>query len=1223
MARNWTDEQRQAFETRDRTLLVSAAAGSGKTAVLTERVIRSLTEGEHPLDITRLLVVTFTHAAAKELKERIGRALSEAIKETPDSPHLARQLRLLPAAQISTIHSFCLGLLRKYANQLGLRPGVRVADQSETDPLANELMQEVVRDAYASLIDEVSNQDLRGLIEDLDLTRKNAKLVELLVTLHKNASTTREGVHVVRTYADAYLAESKGEVMDSRWGKQLADLLHNLTTTFLSRLDILWHKDLALDEKRFDKAKDAYNYFVSFADGILQRLSTYTALQAHILSFEMPALPANSSKFHLSDEANAVNNLMRAFAEAFKNIKKENLRKRYFTLSEDAWHAHFAHAHQRVNTIAALLAEFDSRYRKELARRGAVDFGLMERYAFELLYKDGEPTPICEEVKGAYDAVYVDEYQDVSPLQHALFEVVGGDHRFMVGDIKQSIYRFRHAEPEIFASLKRSMSSLDPQAEQREAGIFMSKNFRCDKTVVDFVNDIFDFLFGEAGERIAYVPADRLTYAKDEGGMALQFPVEVAVFSPPGKSPTPEEILESDDEGDLEQEEDPVFDEPLWVAKQIHDLLTNGTLRDGVTPLRPKDIAILLRSVREDKIAPFVAALASWGIPVACKEQTDFFLNPEVQLALCLLNTIDNPRRDIYLAGALCSPLYGFSADELLCIRQEGAPTDCLYEALVSYCERHPAFEKGSSFLGELARLRAIAEGIPVFRLIDRLYRETPLLAIAGKEQVGGENTLKLLYNYARTCEGVSFAGLYGFLRFIDSQIAAKRTFNAPKMGVTPDAVQIISMHSSKGLEFPVVFVSRLGGQFNKNDVNGDLIQDNELGIAMKRMHKDGHARIDSPMRLLAAQHISDLQAEEEMRLLYVALTRARERLYVTGTVPSTTAKTGTAFDHAIQAARDVAAFPDRASLLSQKSLLSFVLVSLIAKGETIFPTTCDERGSYTASDEQIELDEAAVARYVALLRERFAYTYPREHLTHLPRKLAVSRLSPTLLDERESEAAAEGAPLDLADLLAESKQKFTKKALRLPKILDGEREAAANEKGIATHMFMQFCSFERLSLEGAQAELAHLTADGYLDARTAGLIRLHELDLFANSSLLREMLDAREIYRELRFHLRLPAADFTTDEDLKEKLGNETLYVQGVIDAVICHSDGTITLVDYKTDRLTREELADRSLAEAKLRARHGGQLQYYTAAIERIFGVPPRSVLLYSLPLGDTITL
>lgn len=1229
MARNWTEEQRQAFETRDRTLLVSAAAGSGKTAVLTERVILSLTTGEAPLDITRLLVVTYTHAAAKELKERIGAAISEAIKKAPDSTHLAKQLRLLPAAQISTIHSFCLNLLRKYASKIGLRPGVRVAEQSETDPLAIDIMREVVSDAYADLVEGVSNQALRTLIDDLALTRNIGKLVDALLSIHKKASTTREGIVILHTYADAYLSESESEVMDTRWGKLLAERLENLVKTFLARLDALWYTELPRESAMLEKLAEVHAYYEGFARGILCNLTSYDALQAHLLSIEPPVFPKKSKAFPYAEEAKPLRDLVNTFAAHFKNLQAQNLRRRYFSLSSDAWRAHFAHAHGTALTLANLLSEYDRRYRKEMNRRGAVDFNLIERYAFELLYQDGAPTEICKEVASAFDAVYIDEYQDVSPLQHALFEAVGGNHRFMVGDIKQSIYRFRHAEPAIFASLKRSMSTLAESEAGGEAGIFMSKNFRCDETVVNFVNEIFDFLFEHTGERIAYVPADRLTYAKDETGMALKFPVQVALFNPPDKTTlTPEEVLESSVE-DGEDEDAILSDEPLWVAKEIHNLLTNGTLRDGKTPIRPKDIAILLSSVKEGKVAPFVAALSAWGIPVSCKEEKDFFLTPEVQLSLCLLNSIDNPRRDIYLTGALCSPLCGFDADELYRIRGEAPPCACLYEALQGYCENHPDFVKGVSFLESLAYLRSIAEGIPVWHLLDRLYRETPLLAIAGKEHAGGENTLKLLYNYARTGEGVSFTGLYGFLRFIDKQIAAKRSFNSPKMGAEADAVQICTMHGSKGLEYPVVFVSRLGGGFNMRDLASDIIQDNDYGIATKRMHKDGGARIDTPMRQLLVQHLSELFVEERMRLLYVALTRARERLYLTATAPSTTKKDVTPFENALQNAKELAAFPDKATLLSQRSFLPMILVPLVAKGEVFFPTTCTEMGTISQSAQGLEKQaedaqaRAAVERYFALLQERFAYVYPRQHLTHLPKKLAVSRLSPSMLDESEQAETSEGAPLDLAEILAESKQEFTSKPLRLPKILAETREAAANEKGIATHMFMQFCSFERLSLQGAEAELAHLVANGYLDEYTAGLIRLEELNRFVGSALLAEMLDAREIYRELRFHLRLPAQDFTENAELKAKLAGETIYVQGVIDAVICHNDGTITLVDYKTDRLTREELANRELAEAKLRARHGGQLKYYTTAIERMFGVTPRAVLLYSLPLGDTIAL
>lgn len=1234
MARAWTDEQRTAFETRDRTLLVSAAAGSGKTAVLIERVIRSLTEGEPPMDISRILAVTFTHAAATELKERVAAALSKAIETAEDTTHLARQLRLLPTAKISTIHSFCLDLLHKYANQLGLRPNVRVADDSEGEPLALDLMTEVLNDAYAGLVSGVATEDLRAFIEDLNYTRKVNKLIDALLEIHKSVSTTKEGVSTLRACAETYLTESQGDVMDTRWGLLLKEQLAPLTRDFVEKLDALWQGELSGEPASLAKLGEHYDYYSSFAMGLLSRLDSYATLREHILSFAPKDFPRASKAFPKTEGVSRMQNLLKDFAKHFKNVKEENYRTLYFFLTLEEWQETLRHAHMQVHIISCLLEEFDRRFRQEMGRRGAVNFNLMERYAYELLWQDGKPTPICEEVRSLFDAVYVDEYQDVSPLQHALFEAVGTDHRFMVGDIKQSIYSFRHAEPEIFASLKRNLPPLDRESPQKEAGIFMSKNFRCDRTVVDFVNKIFDFLFAHTGESIHYVPEDRLTYAKVGEDPTLSAPVVCAFFNPsPKANPTPEELLEEPDDGGVEEDE-LLGEEPLWVAQEIKRLLDSGVTHDGKTPIAPKDIVILLRSTKEAKVLPFITALSALGIPVACTDKSDFFLNPEVQLALCILNVIDNPRRDIYLTGCLCSPLYGFTPDELMHIRREAPRTACLYEALESYCLSHPEFDKGCLFLKNLASLREVAEGIPVWRLLDRIYHETPLMAIAGKEQAGAENNLKLLYNYARTCAGVSISGLYGFIHFINKQIATGRKFNSPASSAEPNAVEILSMHHSKGLERPVVFVSRLGGGFNENDKKSDLIVDNEFGLVLKRKHPRGHIRVDTPMRKLVSNHISCQQVEEEMRLLYVALTRAQNRLYLTGTVPGCRTKNTTPFEYAVKNAQAIAEHPTREAILASRNMLSLVFPALCASGEVPAPTVYIEESSKQSlanrnlygdslTDASSQEDKDLIAWYSELLKTRFGYSYPYEYLSHIPKKVAVSRLSPSMLDEREEQDALEGAPFDLAVFLEESKQEFTTNVLRLPKLLSGkEEEIKASDRGIATHLFMQFCNFHRLKQEGPEAEVAHLLREGFLDEKTVSLIRMEELTSFWKSALLDKLLEAKKIYREFRFHLRFPAGEFTANPTLKERLEGETLYVQGVIDAVICLEDG-ILLVDYKTDRLSRAELADRSLAEKKLRARHSGQLAYYKAAIQRIFKVAPREILLYSLPLGDTIPL
>ncbi len=1232
--KRWTEEQLQAIDCRDRTLLVSASAGAGKSSVLTERVIQSLLDTSSPTNLSRILVVTFTEAAAAELKEKIRDALSKAIQNNTGDPHLREQLKLLPTAQISTIHAFCLSLLRKHHAQAGIPQNVRVADETETAPLTLSILEELLEDAYQGVLESVPTENLRRLIEDLHCLQDKKTFIKLIHTLYQKAATTKEGASVLFRHAEKLKCEASMPMMETHWGHLLKEqILANLRKHSAILLSC-WETEIKEEPISLEKTADAYAAWQSVISEIESRIDDYNSLHSFLSLLQKPTFPKNNKNPKPGDYFHSEATLhFKDCMDTFWAYIKDSLRAHCLCYSEEEWHTVFEITATRVHTLATLVSEYDTRYRQKMRERGAIDYNQMERFAFDLLYRGGEVTPLGKTISKNYDAVYIDEYQDVSPLQHAIFEVVGSPrNRFMVGDIKQSIYRFRLADPDIFSYLKKTFPALDlSDKKQEHASVFMTNNFRCDKSVVDFSNRIFSYLFTYTGDSIAYSEKDDLVYGKKEDGLVYTFPVQTVFFDQKDKTAT--DVLASDDSA---PQGESVKDEALWVAKEIHDLLEQGTMRDGTTKICPDDIVILLRSVKDEIVSPYMEALADWGIPCVCEEKKDFFLIPEVQLALSLLYTIDNPRRDIELSGALLSPLYGFTPDELVLIRKEAPKEACLFEALYSYVERHPSFEKGSFFLRQLAAFREKAEGVPVYRLLAEIYRETPIMAVAGWERKGAENNLKLLYNYARTCQGVSEDGLYSFLRFVRAQLEANRSFKPPKKS-GGGAVRILTMHASKGLQFPVVFVSNLGKEFNPTDYMGDLLYDEKQGFAMKLMHPQGDIRYKPPTWYLLSEHLRKLQVEEEIRLLYVALTRAQERLYLTGTTPGVNTKKSSPFAYLLDKIKDKVNHPSKEEILSADSMLQLVWMALIGTGECIFPTVCEERGTPPPSHADSLPEAVSVEEIVNTLKSKFSYVYPHSHLTKLPKKLSVSRLTPALLDTEEETTTAQNSDFTLfsdnnslpfsedSSVLSDAEDGIDAPALsyRLPLCMQGVTEPKANEMGTATHMFLQFCSFERLKEQGVEREISNLLRLGFLDENTVKLIRQKELELFRNSSLIEMLLAAKEVKRELRFHIRFPARKFTKDPLLQEKLGEETLYVQGVIDAVIVHQDGSITLVDYKTDRLTREERGDPKLALSKLKARHGDQLAYYTEAVTRMFGTPPKEVLLYSLHLGAHLSL
>ncbi len=1266
MPTTWTPEQQLAITTRDHTILLSAAAGSGKTAVLTERIIRLLTEDAPPMDLSRLLAVTFTRAAAKELKDRIAAALALKVQERPNDARLARQIRLLPTANICTIDAFCGDLVRRFASRAGVSEGFRVADQQETDLVRISLMETLIEDAYAGVVPGISADTFADFVTHLYALREESSLCPTLLGLIDKMETLENGVQTLYDFADSYAKDAESPLMDTAWGGYLRRHCTDVGQHFIAKLN------RALDQNPLDTA--AERQFAVYLDAHFEAMAILANPRAsyeRLRTLPYVKFPAarKSKTACLADEVKAVCN-------EFRNTHLKKELASYMRYTEEEWKTLFRDLSHYTRILAVLAEEFSQRAARESRRRGAYSFAQIERLAYDLLVKDGKRTPLAEDLAREYEAVCVDEYQDVSPLQHALFAALAGERsRFMVGDIKQSIYRFRHADPSIFANLRREFPSPEQAPNAPAISLFMSLNFRCDKPIVDYVNHVFETLFGAAGESIGYTDKDALGFGKKTDGVAL-FPKPVlAVFENEeagldavsdgaaltnglpdaahvaggGMNPLPD--LEAKDAyTDPEDDAPDAHKEAMWVASTIRDLLDRGTLHDGVTPIRPSDIAVLLRN-KQSKVLPFLAALAAYGIDADTPEAVDFFSCPEVLLTLSLLRTVDNPRRDVPLTATLLSPLYAFTPDDLVIIRRGSPDGIPLYDALVAYCTAHPDFTRGTRFLSQLASFRDTAEGVRVDHLLRRLLTETPLMAIAGADGKGGENNVRLFYHYALRFGGEG-EGLYQFIHYIDRQIETGKTFSPPVGQGEEDRVSVMTVHSSKGLEFPVIFLADCGAAYSTQDTKAHYIFDGENPVAFLLRDDTGLVSVKNPVRALVAHNLTEMGAEEEMRLLYVALTRARERLYISGTL-----RKGRKPDRMLTDAKEEAKAPTRFSVLRRKSYISLLLLAQARHPESvelqICPTFEEPAVFHFESLREPSADPTAPSdRVAALISEysrRFAAVYPHTALTRIPGKLSVSRLTPSLLDGTEEEVAyleqdTPFAPVItdiLRDALAVQEEPPAKEAdpaltehdpaaedvhekyRRMPEAWAGARAPDPTERGIISHQFMQFCNFDRFFETGVDAELARLVGDGFLSEKDAALVRPEELEKFRVSRLLADMRAAKHIMREFRFHVRLPAADFTTDDHLRAAFGDQLLLVQGVMDALVFDENDNITLIDYKTDRLTHAERADPRLAAAKLKRRHAPQLRYYAAAVEKIFGRKPARILLYSLHLGDSVEL
>lgn len=1203
----FTEEQLQAIETKGKTLLVSAAAGSGKTAVLTERILRTLMDPEHPVDLSEMLIVTFTNAAVAEMRKRIFTALSNAVTERGGDRRLERMLLMLPTAKIMTIDAFCNSLLHECAAEAGLPAGYRIAEKAETELLRQTLMEDLIESVYdGNLGGALTPARFAALADCLTGVKNEATLAERLAFLYERTESEERGVALLSDLSAEYASFTRVE--DTKTGALLLLRTREMLTHYIDAYEARI-ADLRSDPTpQAGKIADLFSAEREEMCAVLSRADGYAACREALTAFAFPTLPP----VRKGDKTDAVC-FAKMTRDAFKADRKKYLTE-YFSYTEEEWKDLYAALFSVQETLTAFLTAYDRIYRAEKRRRGIVEYTDIERYTCEALWKDGERTPFALAVADRFAAVYIDEYQDVSPLQAHIFDAVTReDNCFSVGDIKQSIYGFRGADPSVFAHAKETYPPLADADGHACATVFMSKNFRSDPAVIDFVNGVFDPTFSLLGESIGYRPEDRLTAGKS--GAPTYHKAEILLLEQPARG----------GENAEEDEETPPFAreaEARALALRVRELLTKEKKNDG-TPYRPGEIAVLSRK-QKGVFEVYAKALAELDIPVEIVEEKYFFFNAEVLLVLSLLNVIDNPRRDIHLAGLLCSPLFGFTPDDLALLRKEGEGRT-LYDALLSYTAAHPTFAHGHAFLDRLAHFRHMAEGVGIDRLLSRLYAETGLEALAAKN--GGGDNLRLFYEYARRFEASSYKGLYGFIHYINRLIESGKTFDSHSTAESSDRVKLLTVHAAKGLEYPVCFLVEAGARsVNTAKIHASpLLFSKSLGVGLRLRDAEGLVYVENPIRTLIANEQYRAETEEELRVLYVALTRPKERLFIVGRVGC---KGGMEeFSERMRYERECAS---PYSAAKRKSYLELILASgASAKITVLTPARKDEAEPQEEKEPLCEAAPSAPAREPAYTEEtvreyvsRFTYRYPAEALCRIPAKLAVSLLSPSVLDGNEEEE-------ERLDIVTEAERArristvlHTKVGIA-PRFITGNDQKESAKRGIATHHFLQFCDFARLAAQGVDAELSRMTEQRFLSAEETRLVRREELCLFADSALLGELLAAREMWREFRFHAKLPAKDFTTDPALASALGEEQLFIQGVMDVLYRDARGRLCLIDYKTDRLPEGALANEALARDILAEKHHRQLSYYAAAIRKIFGAPPDVVGLYSLPLGKTLFL
>ncbi len=1226
MTRTWTTAQESAITTRGRTLLISAAAGSGKTATLTERIIRRLIDPSEPVELSRLLVVTFTRAAAAELRERIGKALTEAISRDPANRHLRRQLLQLGNAHISTIDSFMREPVKTHFAELGLHAKTRIADEAELLPLSERVMGEVMEEFYVkyatagdgSLFSLLSGNPFADLCDSLTPSKNDKALLPTLRNLYEKLLSFPAGIKRLAMEADELEAGARGEFFDTAHGALLREWLG----AFCASAECALINGIA--EADADESLFAYDLTV------LRQLAaarSYAEAYALLAAYEK-------------------RNLKKTFHTAVCNDLVE-LRDNYFADTPSELSAQMMLTAQMCRVLCDFLLTYDERILAEKRARGICDFTDNRRYMLRLLcYEDGTPTPMAADLAAQYDEVYIDEYQDVDELQDEIFRLVGGNHRFMVGDIKQSIYGFRGADPSVFSRYRRQLPMLEEKQESPVGNsIFMSDNFRCDESVIRVTNAVCGHILRACPASVGYVEEDDLGFAKRPPSPDYRtHPVELTVLTKPPKTKG-----ETRGEGDLSE----VDAEAAYVANRIASLLRSGeTLANGER-IRPRDIAILMRT--KNHLADYRRALSAMGIPVGSDELDaadagkDLLHGGDMMYLVNLLRVIDDPDDDIPLSEVLRAPFPAFSLEDVLTLRRTDDPATVaysLYECLETYRNTpdadHSLCGRVADFLSWVERYRELCATQPAHGILRLLARDE---RCACRET----EAFRYLYDCARTCRVGTFVSLFTFLRFFEKKLLTEKNVASLSADEDEDGhVSLMTIHKSKGLEFPLCFVVRAGQPFSAQSAKRDLIFEKRTGLSMKLYRRGGvanggvqtQAKSDTALRALGALSVKIAEREEEMRVLYVAMTRARERLFIVGT--GTAAMRDGKFRGVTEG--------DRYATISCGNYLQWILSGISAhfdvadfcRLEYVSLPDISLGAPIARRTASASVDTNEIAAHYRAIAENCITPTPLDILLgRIPTKIPASRMSEKLLDtsvfyDTDLPADNDGKLPDTAedtswcDAMSATAIRETLKLMRTSdgegvnefEILLGEnRRPTAAERGTAAHLFLQYADYGRVRTSGVEEEIARLCSDGFINDRTAEILDRASLQGFFASDFMARMEDAVTVERERKFHRFVPLASLTDNTALAEALGERTLYVQGSIDLLAIFPDGHIELCDYKTDRITAEERADISLLAAHMKEKHGEQLRQYAAAVAEMYGTRPTAVYIFCLPLGKAV--
>ena len=1183
---DWTSSQLTALKRRGNTL-VSAAAGSGKTTVMTEKIVSLLLEGKARL--SEMVVVTFTRAAAAQLREKIRKRLYEAV--AAGNACAAEHLAELPLAEIGTIHTFCSKIIRENFGLLGVPADYAIVDEDSSKILVSKAINDAMDDLFAE--PSTGGEDGISFVCDvIGEARDPAKAAETIVRLYDKLRGAGFDEKKLLEYADRLDEFAEVDFLSTPWGEAVLEIASAMAEHYA---DVF--KELLEGLEGTGKPMEAYgpavrdmlDYFVLLRKALEEK--NYGRTKELLECVPKGRLASLKGENQTDDSLLVKDARPRAVGDA------EKFGKMFFSYTPEQITDSMKRTARLLRSLEHALSVYEEKYTAIKKRQGKLDFQDLETLARRLLVgEDGRPTEAALRLGGKYKFIFVDEYQDTNTVQDEIFRAVGaGSERFMVGDIKQSVYRFRGAEPEVFAGYRMDWPTVPDGDESedgpRDAGVFMSDNFRCSKPVVRFVNRVSEYIFKDGD-----VPFGDEDLLRAGTSSEVTDPVEI-------------HLLESGQEGPSEEE---------FIAKRIKEMIGTDPFRTG--PLKPSDFAIIHRSAKS-KAKGYVDALKKYGIPSVSAAGTSIAEEPDTQFIMDLLRTVDNPHRDVSLANVMMSTMFSFSLDEMTTIRLKFGGGS-LFSSVLRMSEEGEGElrDRCVSLRDTIRRFRETERSLCASVFIERLFEETGMLRIpeiAGTE--GGEERARAVLDMARQYEKNAYGGLYGFLRYYDDLVAGEGATYNPSGS---DSVKILTVHGAKGLEFAVCFFCGTGADIKKEKKETQLVWGKDLGCAVMLPDPGGLVRYDTPLMNAVKEQERILGRYEELRLIYVAMTRAVHKLIIVAK-PSHRKKVQSVLDGAKYNLR----FRSRHAIWNMTAEIDYILASLegwrddcYTLDTVVLPDKEEgepaEEETAAAAGDGPSADPEKVAALVDSAEKRFAAQYPYSFLSGIPSKLSVSRLYPDVLSPEDG----------VADLEEEEEEEEKRDGpMPVPSFMTGSLPVTGRERGVATHGFLQFADFARLGTCRTEDEIARLTENGFISERDAGLVSVPDVEKFKKSPLFRRIAGARRVWREFRFNVLLPAEKFTSDPERAAKFAAEDvkITVQGVFDCVFEDADGKLVVADYKTDYMSREDRADPGAWVAKLRERHALQLRYYREAATLLFGREPDEVLIYALALGDTVDM